>query len=143
MKKDDERAQSRPERVPLHKQKLFHSEARPGFERRWVNDLPGRIEKFKLAGWTLVVGEVDATHDSLAQVESQLGSNVRRVVNKGTDAPARHAVLMEIPTEWYLQDKAEQLKLIDEQEEVFDRHGVHKSSGMYGSMKRHNATKDS
>lgn len=136
MKKDDERANSRPERVPLHKQKAFTANSRPGYTRRWVNDQMGRIDMFLQAGWTLVVGNTEETHEGLAQVESQLGSKVRRVVNKDPNADSRHAVLMEIPTEWYEKDRQEQQKLIDEKEAAFDAHGLHKSTGMYGKLER-------
>lgn len=138
MKRDDERAGSRPERVPLHKQKAFTADARAGFTRRWVNDQVGRIDMFLKAGWTLVVGDIEKTHEGLAQVESQLGSNVRRVVNKDPNADCRHAVLMEIPTEWYEKDHAEQQKLIDEKEAAFDSTGLHKQTGMYGKLERKN-----
>lgn len=141
MKRDDERAESRPERVPLYKQQTFTAQQKSGYLRRWVNDLPGRIDSFKKAGWTLVVDDLEKTHDGLAQVESQLGSGVRRVVNKTLDAPCRYSVLMEIPTEWYEADKKEQQKLIDDKEAAFDQSGIHKSTGMYGSMRRENGTK--
>lgn len=141
MSKDDARAANRPERVPLFKQQVFTAPNRPGFIRRWVNDLPGRIDAFKKAGWTIAVEDIENTHNGLAQVESQLGTTVTRVVNRGLDAPCRNAVLMEIDEEWYRADKAEQQRLIEITEAAFDRHGVHKSTGMYGSIQRANNTK--
>jgi len=143
MKKDDKRATSRPERVPLHKQRALTANAKAGYEQRWVNDLPGRIDRFLKAGWTVVNGESEVTHDGLAQVESQMGSGMRRVVNQGIAAPSRHAVLMQIPTEYYEADKAEQQKLINEKEDGFDQHGIHRKSGMYGGIKREDNTKSS
>ena len=141
MIKDDERAGKRPDRVPLHKQKTLTSEDRPGYTRRWVNDAIGRIDAFTKAGWTLVSGDTEKTHAGLAQVESQLGSDIKRVVNKDANADCRHAVLMEIPTEWYVTDKLEQQKLIDEKEAAFDQSGVHRQTGMYGSMSMKNEMK--
>ena len=143
MTKKAKKAKKRPERVPLSKQKSFTAVQREGYTRRYVNDLPGRIEAFKRAGWT-IVEDVDGnikTHDGLAQVEGQYGTQVRRVVNRGSDAPCRHSVLMEIPTEWYEEDKKEQQKLIDEKEATFDHAGVHAQQNMYGGMQRKNATK--
>lgn len=141
MKKDDKRADKRPERTPLHKQQLFVSEQRDGYTRRYVNDLPGRIDAFKQAGWTIVAGDIDTTHDGLAHIEGQLGSQIRRVVNRDPKAKSQHAVLMEIPTEWYNETKAEQQKMIDEQEAAYDQSGEHKKSGMYGSMRRDDGSK--
>lgn len=131
----------RPERVPLHKQKVFSAPKREGYKRRYVNDMPGRIDAFKRAGWTIVEESASKTHDGLAQVEGDYGSQVRRVVNRDPNAPCRHAVLMEIPTEWYNQDKEEQQKLIDEKEATFDQSGVHRQQNMYGGMRRENNTK--
>jgi hypothetical protein len=141
MKKDDKRANKRPERVPLHKQKICTAEAREGYKRRMVIDKPGRIDAFLRAGWTIADGDIETTHDGLAHVEGQLGSKVRRVVNRDPNAEAKHAVLMEIPIEWYEADKAEQQKLIDEQESAFDQSGEHRKSGMYGNMSRIDGSK--
>lgn len=141
MKRDDKRANKRPERVPLHKQKICVADNREGYMRRMVLDKPGRIDAFIKAGWTLVDGDIETTHDGLAHIEGQLGSKIRRVVNRDPKAEAKHAVLMEIPIEWYEQDKLEQQKLIDEQEAAFDQSGEHRKSGMYGSMRRDDGSK--
>ena len=136
MKSDDERAKSRPERVPLHKQRLFEGQTRPGYVRRFVNDSPGRIDSFILAGWTIVSGDSAVTHDGLSHVESQLGSGIHRVVNKGINAESRVAYLMEIPEELYNEDQmAKQLK-IDKTEEAFDQEGILRAAQMYGRVTR-------
>lgn len=137
MKKDDERAGNRVERVPLHKQKLFTAEQRPGYKRRWVNEGIGVVDAFLRAGWTLVQGDdLSSTHDGLSHVESNMGSVMRRVVNKDPRASIRTAVLMEIPIEWFEAAKKEQQQLIDESEAAFDANGVHRQTNMYGSMSR-------
>jgi hypothetical protein len=106
-----------------------------------VIDKPGRIDAFLKAGWTIADGDIETTHDGLAHIEGQMGSTVRRVVNRDPKADAKHAVLMEIPIEWYEADKAEQQRLIDERESAFDRSGEHKKSGMYGSLSRTDGSK--
>ena len=143
MKEDKKRAKKRPDRVPLHKQQLFVAEERKGYKRRYVNDLPGRIDAFKQAGWTIVEDVTNSikTHEGLAQVESTVGSQVRRVTNRDPNAPSRYSVLMEIPTEWYEADKKEQQKLIDEKEATFDQGGIHRKANMYGGIKRDDGTK--
>lgn len=120
---------SKIERVPISKQKMLTAGQRPGYVRRYVNDLPGRIDMFKKAGWIIVSDENNSTYDGQAHVESQMGSLTKRVVNRGPNADCRYAVLMEIPEEYYNADKAEQQKLIDEKETSFDRNGVLKAAG--------------
>lgn len=139
----EKRAKRRPERVPLSKQQVFVAPQRDGYMRRYVNDLPGRIEAFKRAGWVIVedITNSTKTHEGLAQVESAYGSQVRRVVNRDPNAPCRHAVLMEIPAEWYNEDKMEQQKLIDEKEATFDQSGMHRQQNMYGGIKRDDKSK--
>ena len=132
-----EDAMKAPERVSLRKQRVFSADRREGYTRRYVNDLPGRIQAFLLAGWALVADtKLEKTHDGLAQVESQLGSSIRRMVNKDPNAPCHYAYLMEIPTELYDEDQLEQQKEIDEKEAAFDPTGLHKKSGMYGTIDR-------
>lgn len=114
MKKDNARADARPERTPLHKQKAFQGDQRDGYVRRWVADLPGRIDMFKQAGWTLALGNSATTHDGLAQVETQMGSVVSRVVNRQANADYKNQFLMEIPVEYYIADQLEKQKRIDD-----------------------------
>ncbi len=69
---------------------------RPGFVRRWVNDVTGRVDRFRDNGW-------DAVQEN--------GSDVRHV--GGQKNPLK-AVLMEIPEEFYREDqKAKMAKVVD------------------------------
>jgi hypothetical protein len=128
------RAVARPQRVPLHKQNVFAAESKAGFKRMWVNEQPGRIAAFELAGWTIVSEAGMKTHDGLSQVESQLDSVVRRVVNQDPNAACKTAVLMEIPLELYEEDHHAAQAEIDEKERTFDKLGELKKLGAYGSM---------
>lgn len=102
MKGDDARAKNRPEHhIPMHKQRGLHAFEREGWKRRVVLDKPGRIDQFKLAGWTVV--QQDGLN--IDQNASQLGSAVSQIVNWQSDAIAKHAYLMEIPEEWYNEDQ--------------------------------------
>lgn len=142
MKKDDLRAENRPERVPIHKQKFLSAPQKPGYKRRYVNEVPGAIEAYKRAGWTIATDvELDDTHDGFSHVESQLGSVPRRVVNRGATARAATAVLMEIPEEYWLKDQRDKQKSIDEKEKRFDESGLLRANGMYGSVSRSFETK--
>lgn len=127
----------RPKRTPLYKQQALSAELRDGYERRWVNDLPGRIQAFQAAGWTLVDDKSQDTSDVRAQDATGLGSAVRRVVNKRTGASCVYGYLMEIPKELYDEDQLEKQKqndLIDASmsPENQQRSGV----ADYGTMKR-------
>ena len=80
-----------PQRVPFGAMTLtLHVEARPGFFQHWFNDVPGRIERAKLAGYT-----------NRADPE---GRPICRTVGKDEAAKPITAYLMEIPREWYDQD---------------------------------------
>jgi hypothetical protein len=68
----------------------------PGFEQRWINDVPGRVDYAKECGY--------------AHVEDKEGKPIYRVVGKD----GMRAYLLKIPKVWYDEAKAE------EQEEHVD-----------------------
>lgn len=69
--------------------------ARPGFKRRFVNDVPGRIDRFRDSGWE--VAEKDGGIDS--RFAGKLGG-------AQTDGNIHgNTVLMEIPEEFYHEDQ--------------------------------------
>lgn len=105
-----------PKRVPLHQQSVFTAENRPGFKRMWVNEAPGLVESYNLAGWKAVLQQDMATHNGQIQFETQMDSVVRRVVNRDIRASWKTAVLMEIPLEIYEEDQRAEQKVIDDQE---------------------------
>lgn len=111
----------RPQRVPMHKQNIFTAQARPGFKRMWVNEYIGAVASHELAGWSLVIDASMQTHDGQAQVESQLDSVVRRVVNRDPHAPCRTAVLMEMPVETYEEDQAAEQAILEAQEKQWNK----------------------
>lgn len=72
---------------------------RAGFRRYWFNDIPGRLQRAKDAGYAHVLDE----HD---------GKPVARITDKA-DGRGRASYLMEIPIEWYQQDMARQAADLD------------------------------
>lgn len=104
---------SRPKRTPLAKQAKLKFDQKPGYMTRVVNEEFGRIEAFLTAGWKIREGG-DLTNRKDGTDASQMGSAVRRVVNKGRDASAHTAVVMEIPIELYNEDYLEKQKDVDE-----------------------------
>lgn len=114
----NEIAAGRPKRVPLFDQRdMMTVPTKPGYVRRWVNDVGIRVERFKLAGWTIVddaevqVGELGVTDNNVA-----LGSGARKHVGRTRTTDNTYAVLMEIPEEWYREDQAAKMAKVDETE---------------------------
>lgn len=124
----------RPQRTPLHKQRALSATHRDGYVRRWVNESVDRIESFTRAGWTPVVGD-ENTSDVRAQSESQLGSVVRKVVNKDPHASNRTAILMEIPRDIYDADQADKQVENDRIEASYDPKKQAQPGADYGEMK--------
>lgn len=67
---------------------------RPGFVRRWVNDVVGRVDQFRENGWDVVQED---------------GTDSRHV--GGQKNPLK-AVLMELPEEFYREDQAKKLERV-------------------------------
>lgn len=88
---------------------------REGFHRHWFNDVPGRIDRAKEAGYEHVM--------------SNEGKPVSRTVGTAEGGGALTAYLMEIPEEWYQQDMATEQNLIDEKEEVIRRGKLDSTEG--------------
>lgn len=131
-----EKKVDRPKRIPVHKSKGIDAAVKPGFKRRWVTDSPGRVDMFIAAGWVPVVGSENNTSDKRAQTESQMGSVVKKVVNRDIHAGASTAVLMEIPEELFRADQAEKMREIDAIEESYDPAKRTQNGSDYGVMKK-------
>jgi len=102
-----------------------------GYKDRWVNDIPGRIEKFKSAGYELVesaqVGDssVDGTHNSSGVVSRDMGKGVT-------------AYLMRQNMDWFKEDQAAKQRRVDETEDSIRRPKVESQNskdGNYGEVK--------
>jgi hypothetical protein len=100
---------TRQTRVPMHQRMPLTAGSRPGFVRRVVNDRPGRIDRFKLAGWTVV--EDETLGDKYAGQASSVGSLTSKPVGGGMTG-----ILMEIPEEMYHEDQTAKMKKVDETE---------------------------
>lgn len=99
-------APKRVERKPIHSRSLLEVHERPGFHRRWVLDVAGRIQMFKEAGYTFVKNEEDTNTDQVQDPSTMDSSCIRRVGNKALpEHEGRYAYLMEIPLEWWEEDQ--------------------------------------
>src|SRR5262249_4748448 len=101
-----------------HEQKLSYA-PRPGYYRRWFNDVGTRITQALEGGYTHVVGND--------------GKNVMRPVGVAEHGGALIAYLLEIPKEWYDEDMAAQQAEVDKVEEAMRRGVVPggNTEGMY------------
>lgn len=129
-----DRAKNRPKRVPLDQQRAskldVHKEE--GFVYRWVNEKPGRIDSFKLAGWETVSKEEAARYKQAGDASST-GSIAELVVNPTVDIDTKKAILMRIPKEFYDEDQLEKQKKIDSKELSFDPSKANKADE-YGNL---------
>jgi hypothetical protein len=115
-------ARARVARKPFGNQQLKLARPdRPGFKRRFFNDVPGRIVRAKEAGWEIVMkanGEPDT-----------------EVVGVAETGGALLAYLMETPEEFYNEDYKDQQAQIDDMERSFkrgaDNHGQVGQDGRY------------
>lgn len=135
---DTGRAKNRPARVPLHTRRALDALARPGFVRRFVNEDYGRVDAFIEAGWTLVTSDKNETSEVRLQDGTAVGSVVRKVVNKGSNANSKTAVLMEIPEEFFREDAQAKQAKVDEIEAAYDpaRFAKDPNSVTYGEIKQ-------
>jgi hypothetical protein len=117
----------RPQRRPIGTGNVLTAAQRPGFVRRFVNDHDGRVERFLEAGYEIVRNPAADTSDPKAGKASNLGSPVRKSVGGGM-----HAVLMEIPADWYAEDQANKQREISDVEQSMRRPNV--GDGQYGSV---------
>jgi len=123
---------NRPTRLKLDQRNTLTTDQRPGFIRRMVNDVNGRVEKLRAFGYD-IVGKPTQVGDERAGAATQVGSVVRKPVGGGIDA-----VLMEIPEEFYREDqqakvaktKEVERALLAEANEGFYGEGVRTQSGL-------------
>lgn len=123
---------NRPTRLKLDQRNTLTTDQRPGFIRRMVNDVNGRVEKLRAFGYE-IVGKPTQVGDERACAATQVGSVVRKPVGGGIDA-----VLMEIPEEFYREDqqakvaktKEVERALLAEAKDGFYGEGVRTQSGL-------------
>jgi len=94
--------------------------ARPGYQRRWVNDTEGRLLQAQQGGYqystdqSLQIGSPDIDNEN-----RDLGARISRVVDKST---GQKAYLMEIKEEFYQEDQASKKKAVKAKDDLI-KHG--------------------
>lgn len=126
----------RGKRIPVGtRQKLMieKKELESGYEHRFVNNKPGRIEQFEEGGWEIVRGKKKIGDPSIGE-GTQMGSATTKDVGQGTTA-----VLMRIKKEWYKEDQDAKSSAIKESMKTITREA--EKPGNYGKIKIETARK--
>lgn len=98
------RAQKRPNRIPLHQQNRFEFHEEEGFRYYMVPELPGEVDRHLAAGYEFVTDPNVAV--SQDQESGKEGSIIRKIMNQRPDAAFKTGVLMRIPMEYFQEDRA-------------------------------------
>jgi hypothetical protein len=108
----DTRAEDRPKRVPINGEfdLLNVTGVRPGYHPCWVNE--NRVLTYKAAGYDFVM--TDGVKFGEHHVHQANPHGARYVRNVGN---GMLAYLMEIPQEYYDEDREAESRIVDEQEE--------------------------
>ena len=123
----------RKKRVPLGVPRLKMAVSkRPGFKRRWVNDIGDRLNQAMDGGYNLVPRDgAEFTEEDVANRNDSLNNAVSKPVNSGEIK----AFLMEIPTALYTADQKVKADNINGTEDGLrrgaDTHGKPGADGRY------------
>lgn len=127
-----DRTPDRPDgRIPVSGKRdiLTVQRKNPAYKYRWVSDIPGRIERFKLGGWELETGDVGAVGQRKA--DSSTGTS-SVIANRGGSTTQ---YLMRIKREWYEEDRKARDVEVDKSEEALKRNMKQTASdGGYGKV---------
>lgn len=117
-------------RIPLGTRDVLTAPKKPGFVRRFVNDKGDRIQNFKDAGWSPVEEDIQVG-DPKAGKSTAMGGTVNTHVGSG-----QRAVLMEIPEEYYNEDRAaSQAKITQVENEIRRTQKGPGKDGLEGNVK--------
>ena len=128
-KKRVARDKTRPTRRKLTDRLKLDAPERPGYKSRWVADREGgqRVKAFQEAGWALRQDEDDQQADRSIAVPSQYGQVVARSMGGG-----EVGYLMDIPEEFYAEDRREQEEARRAKEQAIV--GESKKANRYGDI---------
>ena len=116
-------------RIPLGTRNILTAPKKSGFVRRFVNDKGDRVSTFKEAGWAVVDEDIQVGDPKIGKA-STTGSLVNPHVGGG-----QRAVLMELPEEYYAEDKAAaQAKITTVENEIRRNSQTPGSDGLDGKI---------
>jgi hypothetical protein len=105
---------------------------RPGYKRRWINAVDGRVDRALEGGYKLVAkADADFIDSDTANRNDSLDNSMSKMVN----SDGTKAYLMEIPIVHYTADQKEKQGMIDQTEDALrggvDPHGKPGAGGRY------------
>lgn len=97
----------------------------PGYQLRWFNDAPGRVDRAQVGGWDFVTnGEVaQADTNRVVERNSDVGGKIRAIVGTTDMNEPLYAYLMKIKKEWFDEDQQEGVAKIRATEADMIRNG--------------------
>lgn len=104
-----------------------------GYEYRWVNDKPSRIQRLEQAGYEIVKDEAVQTARGDAQTDRTDGTVIRAQADKSGRMDGMQAVLMRQRSEFYQEDQAAKQANVDQVVEAINGRGleIDNTSGTY------------
>jgi len=109
------KSNARKERVPFGAARLrLTAPQRPGYKRRWVNDVGGALEQAQDGWYEFVTDDgLKIGETAVGSGNQDLGSRVSRIVGTLRNGQPQRAYLMEIKDEYYQEDQETKQKRLD------------------------------
>lgn len=102
---------------------------RPGYVRRWINDVEGRIQNAERGGYQFVEKEgLQVGGPDISNENRDLGTRHSYTVDKST---GMKAYLMEIKEEYFKEDQKVKMQAVDEVENAIKRGALDNSEARY------------
>lgn len=102
---------------------------RPGYVRRWINDVEGRLQMAERGGYQFVEKEgLQVGGPDISNENRDLGTRHSYTVDKST---GMKAYLMEIKEEYFKEDQRIKMNAVDEVENAIKRGALDNSEARY------------
>lgn len=123
--------QERPKRTPINGRNVLTVTGKdPNYVYRIVNDVGGRVDMFKEAGYELVLDKDVTVGDRRINSASAEGSNAQAAVDKS----GTKAFVMRIPKEWYEEDQKAKQQHVHELEQTIKKEALAKNDLPSGKL---------
>lgn len=122
---------ARPKRTPINGRNVLTVQGKdPNYVYRIVNDVGGRVDMFKEAGYEMVLDKDVKVGDRRVNSASAEGSNAQVAVDKS----GTKAFVMRIPKEWYEEDQRAKQERVNELEQTIKKDALSKNDLPSGKL---------
>ena len=122
---------ARPKRTPINGRNVLTVQGKdPNYVYRIVNDVGGRVDMFKEAGYEMVLDKDVKVGDRRVNSASAEGSNAQVAVDKS----GTKAFVMRIPKEWYEEDQKAKQERVNELEQTIKKDALSKNDLPSGKL---------